>query len=160
MGAWGFLLSALGLLVSIVGFSLTIWQLVRTASATRAAGAAVDRLKLRVATYDAIFEISRARSAIKETQSNARGSDWRRVVESYATTREALLRVRELSPHLDDKQRDKIDDVIEEINRFCDRVESSLQKGAIAFDVAKAIRAIRSHSDFVDRLRITMERSA
>jgi hypothetical protein len=76
VAAWGFGFGVFGTAATIVGFTLTFMQLSRTINATQAAAKAIASVKSRVAAYDAVFEISRATSSLKETERHLKRHSW------------------------------------------------------------------------------------
>ena len=74
-GNWGSLASALGLLVSIIGFSIAVYQTMRSRKAAEAAERAVIETKSILAKNDAIADINVASERIQELRRIFRRGD-------------------------------------------------------------------------------------
>ncbi len=157
VGAWAFLLGVFGTGVTIIGFGITLAQLRRTATNAEAAKRAAEAVKSRVATYDAVFEVSRATAALRETQRHLRIGALESAVDSYVTVREALVRLIELPSPLGGEERARIGAMLSDITVLCDKIEAGLQRGKPP-DVTKAIKSARDHGALMTRLRIVIEK--
>ena len=151
VSAWGLLLGVLGTILTVAGFALTGWQLWKTADATRAAAQAVANIKSRVATYDAVFEISRATSALKETDRHLKKRSWPDAVESYASFRHAVVRLIELPSSLGDEQREELRKMLRSATSSADRLERSVVGSS---DPGGVVRAISNNMKAVEYLAV------
>jgi len=157
VGAWGLILGILGTILTVVGFALTGWQLWRTANATRAAAIAVANIKSRVAAYDAIFEISRATSAMKEIERHLKVHNWPEAVDSYTEFRHALVRLIELPSQITDDFRESLKNIHAIASAFSDRLELSISKGKMPGDVSRSISENRRYVEILARISILLE---
>lgn len=160
VSAWGLLLGLFGTLLTILGFGLTGWQLWRTANATEAAALAVAGIKSRVATYDAIFEVSRAVSALKETDRHLKRHSWVDAVESYGDGRHALVRLTELPSDLNAERLENLSNILSEVVIFSEKIEAALQKSKAPTDVSKMINSNRRFVETLARISIALEKGA
>ena len=88
--AWSFKIGIWGLLVSIVGFTFTLWQLYRTQSVTVATQAAIGKIKRDFQSLDVIVELSNARNEARSTLEKLIGSEWARCATGYSSCRTSL----------------------------------------------------------------------
>lgn len=151
VSALGFLVGIMGIALSLIGFGLTGWQLWRTANATKAAAEAVANIKSRVATYDAVFEISRATSALRETEKYLRKQSWSEAVDSYAVFRHAVVRLSELPSAISNDGRENLKKMLRGATSLSDKLERSVLLGNDPSDVAKAIT---SNKKFMESLTV------
>ncbi|WP_157038988.1 hypothetical protein [Caulobacter segnis] len=158
VSGWSFLAGILGTLLAIIGFPITGWQLWRTANATKAAANAVAAIKSRVATYDAVFEVSRASSALRETDRHLKRHSWAEAVESYSDARHALVRLTELPSNLTADRIQALSDVLSEVAQFSETIELSLQKQKSPGNVSIMINSNRRFSEVLARTSIALER--
>lgn len=160
VSGWGLLLGLFGTVLTVLGFALTGWQLWRTANATEAAALAVAGIKSRVATYDAIFEVSRASSALRETDRHLKRRNWPEAVDSYGDARHALVRLTELPSELDGERVTSLTDVLNEIVDFSERLEAAVLKSKDQGDVSRMINMNRKYVESLTRISIYLERGA
>jgi hypothetical protein len=145
VAGWGYWFGLLGLVVSIVGFGFTIYQLMLTRSAAQAAVIASEQAKKRVASYDMIFELSRASSALEATHGHIRRGDWPEVLQGYSEARLALVRISQFPSALSDDSKRQVGLVSEQIERSCRRVGVNMTKGA---DQSELVRALQANTDY------------
>lgn len=92
LGSGGFALSVAGLLFSVVGFGLTLWQLNRTNSATEAVGKAIVRLRRDLGSLDVLTELRSAAEAAGEAQAHLSNQRWASALLSYNKIRHCLYK--------------------------------------------------------------------
>lgn len=160
VSGWSFLIGIFGTLLTVVGFGLTSWQLWRTANATTAAALAVSGIKSRVAIYDAIFEVSRASSALRETDRHLKRHSWPEAIESYSDARHALVRLTELPSDLAGERVQSLADILAEVTHFSEQIEASNQKGRSPTNVSVMINSNRRFVEVLARISITLEKGA
>jgi hypothetical protein len=157
-GANGIVLSVWGLWISLAGFGITFWQLARTKSAAQAATEALDEVRSRVSTYDAVVETSRAIAFIRETQRHLKVPSWESAVVSYNGARESLVRLIELPSKIAQPDKDNLAVVLADITSLCDRIEAGLLRQRVTVDRGKALRVSKDHEELVLRLGIALQR--
>lgn len=92
-GAAGLFLGLWGLIASLLGFSVTWWQLSKTHGAARAAQRAVGNLKREFRSFDVITELRTAKASAEETRSHIDASRWQEAYGSYNRTRVSLTKM-------------------------------------------------------------------
>jgi hypothetical protein len=100
----GDLASIAGVVISLVGFAVTIWGVIRSKdAATRAEQAAKDtRDKIRL--LDTVVDFSAAISTLEEVKRMHRSNEWALLPERYAAIRKLLISLRTSGPPLTDEQ--------------------------------------------------------
>lgn len=141
ISGWGFILSAVGLLVSIFGFAYTLVQVSLTKKAAEAAKEASDEARTRVAVYDVAAELSRASSALAATRDHIKREDWSAVVEGYADARISLAKISEFPSIVSNISRSNLSDIAGGIERSTRRIASALGKGEGTLDRMKILHA-------------------
>lgn len=156
---WGFWLAILGMIVSIVGFWITIVQLVRTKKATAAVSEEVKRIGFAVSKYDATVETSRAETALQAARKFVKTDDWGQAGESLEMLAKALHTIRELAiPELA-VHVTSIDNVMGHANRLCERLDRSGSTGLSDADKQKTLSSMREHDRTITSMRIALQRS-
>lgn len=134
-------------------------QLARTATATEAATTAVGELKVKLATYNAVVEISRASAALKETDRHLKSGGWSDAMDSYTEARQAMNRLAELPSALEGVKRDQLRSAVSRMAEFCKKLDSAIVSGKPPGGVARAIHQNRDHGDFLARISIHIEQA-
>jgi len=117
---WGDLASALGLLVGLVGFWITIRAALK---AKRAAEDARDR----ISTIDTVSQCSQAMSIMEEIKRLHREEAWAILPDRYATLRGLLVTIRSSDARLSEDQRQILSEVIQYASGVEHRIEKSIQ---------------------------------
>jgi hypothetical protein len=90
----GDLASIAGLVVSIVGFAFTLYNVVKSRTAAEAAEAAARATRKTLSTYDSIAAISAAIAAINDVRRLHRDAQWLLLPDRYSTLRQSLIAIR------------------------------------------------------------------
>jgi hypothetical protein len=150
VAGWGFWAGIVGLVLTIVGFGVTIVQLHKTRSAADAAKAEAKRLQQSIAKYDYVNEATRASTALVNARNYVKSGLWSFVPDSYETVRGSLEALK--SETTDANLIAKIEDVCRFIQNLCDRVERDIQNEVSTVSIAKTISVIREHKLLIDEL--------
>lgn len=89
----GMLLSVSGVVLSLIGFGVTLWQLTRTVLTTVAVQKAVKDLKRSVGSLDIISEVRTAQAASEAAQKALDGSHWAGALEACDRVRVSLAKM-------------------------------------------------------------------
>lgn len=126
VGGIGLIVGLVGILLTVVAFGITIWQLIQTRSASDQVKQAVEALKTRVTTYDVVTELAKATAALKESQRHVANSSWVHVIESITEARISVVMLAELQSSLDQGDRVKLSEISRELENASKRIRSSL----------------------------------
>ena len=83
VGAYGFLLSVFGTVLTLVGLWATYRQAAKAKSSAKEAEAAVKEFKFRADRYDAHRDLSQATYALEMTKRHLNNDAWRDAAETY-----------------------------------------------------------------------------
>jgi hypothetical protein len=159
VAAWSFSISLIGLLVSILGFCVTIFQISRATSAAEAAVGAVKELKARVEIYDVVFDLSRVKSGLEESQRHLHRGNLSDAIESLSSVRSGLVRISEMKSAITQIQKDRMTELIGEISNYQDKIRRAMFKGSSPVDLPKMLSVMSKHYDAVSRVLIHVEGS-
>ncbi|WP_334161953.1 hypothetical protein [Phenylobacterium sp.] len=146
LGALGFVLTAWGVVISVGGFGVTIWQLHRTQNAATAVAAALSGIKRDYGSFEIVTELRTALGAVASTQSHVNGRRWDEALACYNTLRISLIKIIAVQGGLDQQH-----------------LETAKNLLATAVDNARSIQALRSSeveelsTDVVDRNLLDLE---
>lgn len=87
-----FVLGALGLIVSLSGFTIALWQIRRTRTAAESAEEAANKAREAVLYVISVSDLSQASTLIEQIKELHRSHDWRRAVDRYTPLRQLLTR--------------------------------------------------------------------
>lgn len=155
----GFWLAIFGLLISVVGFWVTLAQLARTRRATTAVSAEVARIQFAVSRYDATIEASRAEALLLSVRKAIKAADWDQVsdaVEAFARSLHTLhaLKVAQISIHQTD-----LEGAMAHANRLCERLDKAGRSGLPETETIKTLTSMRENGLLLTSIRIALGRS-
>lgn len=155
----GLVLSLLGFPPTIVGLYWTYKEAKAAVGAAEAASSAVENVKVKLAQYDAFKDLSLAAYAIKTANQHLDRAAWTNIVQSYEDAREAIIRIAISVPDLHSQQRLELNNMAEQMRRFCDKVDKAKLGKAQYPEVDKAKSVIRKNYGIVaDVQRFLVER--
>jgi hypothetical protein len=149
VGAWGLILSAVGLLVSLGGFWVTIAQLRRTKRATEAVEGEVRLLKNRMATFDYASECVRAAKSLEHAIQLLRSKNWEDAAIRLLEGQGILNRIA-MSQEGSSESRDLARDTSEQLLIAVRELEDAFDK-AIDFDPRDLTFSLRKQINSLDR---------
>lgn len=105
--------SVAGLVIAICGFAVAIWQIRRTRTAAESAEVAATAARDEIFSVTTLLDLSQASMQIEHLKELHRNEEWRRAADRYTPLRQILIRAKSWLP---EEKRDKIDDVISQLN--------------------------------------------
>ncbi|WP_156389216.1 hypothetical protein [Brevundimonas sp. Root1423] len=112
VGAYGFFIGLWGLVISVAGFFITWWQLVKTQSAASAAANAIVRLKKEFGSFDVVTELRTAKAAAEDAEAHVGASRWADASSAYSRARASLTKMVSVKDGLASEQADIARDFI------------------------------------------------
>ena len=125
LGDAGNIASIVGLLVSLVGLDIAIWQLARLRGETRAAREAAEETRRAVARDLAISDISRINERVQALIEMHRRGEWNRALDTYPSIRKGLIDIRSRYPGLLGDDSERIREWISQIQNIQLNVEAT-----------------------------------
>jgi hypothetical protein len=121
--------SIAGVLISTIGFVVTIANVVRTKAAAVKAEEASSAVHRQIREFESVFDFSTAISALEEIKRLHRQNAWHVLPDRYAALRKTLLSLRANMPSLPEKDKTIIQDALVNLRDIERRVERSLSAG-------------------------------
>jgi hypothetical protein len=124
----GDIASILGLLIALIGFAITIWNVRASKAAAIRAEEAANQARRAIHFFDVVAEISTAIPAMEEIRRLHRDAAWRILPDRYSGLRKSLITIRGSSIELTADQRSRIQAAITYLANLERRVEISLER--------------------------------
>jgi ABC-type phosphate transport system auxiliary subunit len=105
IGSWA---SIVGVVVSVGGLAIALWQLHKLRGETRAARDAAEETRRAVGRDLAIADVSRLSQQTQSLKEMHRDMEWRRALDQYPGIRRGLIAIINRHPGLTDSQSEKI----------------------------------------------------
>src|SRR5579859_3267226 len=128
--------SIAGVVISIIGFIVTVWGVWKTRSAADRAEAAAKNAVKSIRMFDAVADFSTAVSVMEEIKRLHRQNASEVILDRYASLKKLLITAREMNANLSDEQKGIITGLVNNLSGMERSVESARSKGK-NLDVAK-----------------------
>jgi hypothetical protein len=123
----GDLASLAGVLIALVGFAITIWNVKASKAAALRAEDAANEARRAIRFFDVVAEVSSAIAAMEEIRRLHRGRAWPALPDRYSTLRKSLITIK-CSSDLTEEQQARIQGAIKYLADLERRVESGLDQ--------------------------------
>jgi hypothetical protein len=141
----GDIASILGLLVALIGFAVTIWNVRASKAAALRAEQAANEARRAIRFFDVIAEISTAIAAMEEIRRLHRDAAWPILPDRYIALRKSLFSIRRSGLDLSDDQQVLLQAAIKFLADIERRVDSALEQGQPPDRVARWNQAASTH---------------
>jgi hypothetical protein len=155
VSAWA---SIVGVVISIAGFALTLWQLRKTRTAARAASEAATQARDAIELYDAAVDLGSAITTLEEVKRLYRAQVFAVVPDRYSAVRRLIVAVRAAATTLSDAERIMLQGVIQQLAQLEREVEDALGTPRPNIDVAKHNAIVGRHIDSLAAVAATLRR--
>ena len=121
--------SFVGVIIAFIGFSITIYNVIRSKRAANRAEKAANQALESVRHIDAVQKLSSAIAIVEEMQRLNRAKDWKVLLDRHSTFRNLLIEVRGSADNLSEEHKANILDGINHSGAISYKVEVALAKG-------------------------------
>lgn len=153
LGDWA---SILGLTVGIVGFVVTIWNVIKSKRAALSAERAAQLAQNAVNRSHAIQDLSAAVAMLGEIERLQRERFWSLVPGRYAALKLLLISVRGSTPSLTPRQRSVLQNTIVEATELKQKIERSRTSDVEQLDPAALNETVTRHADKLYELLVSI----
>src|SRR5688572_25452908 len=126
-------LNEIDVLLSLIGFGFTWWQLLRTRRSAEAARTAATHAVAAVAHFDTVADIASAQAGLREIQVALRGQRYETALLRAQTIRELLHRLRSRPGFEDEARQVSIQSMVMSLRKLQDAMEQRLAEPEKAF---------------------------
>lgn len=154
----GDLASVAGLLISVTGFLATLIGVVRSKRAAERAERAAREARDGIRLFDTVVDFSDTIAILDGIKLAHREGRWDGLPDRYATTREALIRLRAVPGQLSDEHLDVVQTALSNLRRLEHVVETALLSRA-PLDAAAINSTLSGDIDRLYRVLVDLKRS-
>jgi hypothetical protein len=116
------------LIISIIGFSATLWNVIRSKRAAEQAEQAVQKMRGYLAQIDTVSQSSSAIAIMDEVKRLRRAEAWIVLPDRYSALRSSLILIRNITPNLSDEQKSQIQSAIQHSSSIEMDIEELISK--------------------------------
>lgn len=146
------------MVLTIVGFGISLIQLAKAKGAATAVKDEVERIRDSLSKYDAAQDIAKAGYALNATRRYLSNGSWQDVTDSYEDVRRGLVQVKGSGHVTDQELLLQISTASEHIEKLCARIERALEKPPVSIDVSKTRGMLRRHDELIAAITSSIQR--
>jgi hypothetical protein len=154
---WGDAASVLGVLISLIGFTVTLVNLWRSRSAAKQVADAVGAMRRQLSLQSAAVDLTALMGDIEEIKLLHRFGAWDAMPMRYSSIRRRLFSVKGSMPNLTKSQKASIQGVIEQFHDIEGIVETALARKEAPKDVAGLNRLAAEQSDKLTSILVVVQ---
>ena len=149
---WGSTASAVGLLVSVGGFSFAIRQIVKTRGSVEAAEKATMETRDVLARNLTIDDLTRASLRLQQVKDLHLANEWHRALDRYHDISTTLADIRSRHPSLGDEDKTKIQEAVTQLAELDRAVRDSIRAGSEPDDLSRRDSALTTAQTLLNDL--------
>ena len=123
----GDLASLLGVLISVIGFAVTMHGIRKSKTAAEGATLAAQAARDSLTRFESVVDFTAAISTLEEIKRAHRRRDWQLLPDRYSSIRKTLIVLRTSQVHASDFQRTVIQQALQNLSTVEKAVEAGLQ---------------------------------
>lgn len=124
---WGDVASVAGLVVALIGFSVTIWTVLKSKTAAQQAKDATDELRERIRGINTISDVAEAVATMEELKRLHRAEVWPIALDRYTVLKRLLIRIHAQHRGLSNERKAVLTGAITQFTRIEKKIERSVQ---------------------------------
>lgn len=132
---WSMRVASFGILLTIAGFGVTIFQLIKTSSSAKAAENAVLKLKRDLASFDVSGQLREGRVLAEQAKTRLLDNNWQYGLSNCERVRTILAGLSSAQRHLADSDFEMVKDHLAVIQDACQNLESKMTSSGFDLDV-------------------------
>jgi hypothetical protein len=149
---WGYRLTSVGFVITLMGFAVTIFQTVRAVNAAEAAQNSVKRLREALGSFDIIGMLGGAESTVQEGLTNVGSQSWEALLGCFNRLNTALSKLIAAPNYLDDLSLETAKNLKGRIVDACMALRKSQTESVDTLDVDILEQNLRDLEDFLIKL--------
>ncbi|WP_294190319.1 hypothetical protein [uncultured Sphingomonas sp.] len=155
----GFAIGVIGTLLGLLGIGLTLWQLKAIKSETEAARKAINSVQLRVASFDAAQECTKAKELVLGIRVSLKEQDWHQILVLYEDLIQRFLNLSHSTSSIGEADRKILIKYTEEMAKMCDAIRRRVAEAQDTIFLRGQDRALRNFADVITKVSFSVTRS-
>jgi hypothetical protein len=149
---WGDIASVVGVFISLIGFAITIWNVIRSKNAAQKAREAVDNVRETILRSDTIVDFSAVITTMEEIKRLHRTGNWIILPDRYSSLKRKLVKIRSTNPDLSDDYKTALQNAIQHFSNIEQKVERALASKKSPPNVAKLNEIVSAQLDTLNEV--------
>jgi hypothetical protein len=154
----GFAIGVTGTLLGLAGIALTLWQLRAIKSETEAASRAINSVQVKVASFDAAQECTKAGELVRIIRASLKDQDWQQVLDTYQDLIQRFLNISHSTSSVEHIDRQLLIKYTEEMAKMCDAIRRRIAENENTIVLRGQDRALRNFADIITKVSFSVTR--
>lgn len=159
VGGVGLIITALGFVVTLWALGLTYQQLLKTKNSVDSANEATAELRRRLAGQNAVVQAAYAETQLKTAQRELRANNWPAALDAIDALRELLLLLNRRADHISVDLREELIPLLKDLSDFGAYLEKPRETIPDA-QRTKMAKSFRNLSNVVTNIRAHLEENS
>ena len=154
LGFAGSIASLVGLVITVVGFFITIWNVRKSRTAAQQAREASLKVREDIRKIDTVSDLSSAISIMHEIKRLHRANEWIILPDRYSTLKKLLISIKVANPDLSETKKKSIQATIQQMTNIDKQIEKVVDGQEADVDVPKLNAIITKQVDRLEEVLI------
>lgn len=146
--------SFLGLIVTTIGFSITIISVLNSKSAAQRAESAAKEALEGVRYFDTIEAISKSITVLEEIQRLNRTDEWKILLDRHTTFRNMITAIKSGNVTLNDEQKSILQSSLQHSSNISHKIEGHLEKNQTPSGIARMNKILSEQTEKLGSLLV------
>jgi len=142
--SWGNVASVAGLLISLIGFIITIFVSLRAKRAAELASLAAEQAKAKILKQGTLFNFSSALAVMEDLVRLNRDKDWESILDRHSELGRILVELKDGSEGLSEEQLAIIQGCVQQLKIIENQIENHFSAGKPEPDIARMNRIVKN----------------
>jgi cell division protein FtsX len=153
----GDIASVIGILISLIGFFITIWNVIKSRKAAQKAEEIVQKVREDISKIETIEEFSKAIATIDEIKRLNRDGAWPILPERYSALRKSLISIKISNPNMPENDKVILSNALRHTSNMEDQIEKFIIDKSLSVDISKFNKIISQQGDRLTEILVSLK---
>ncbi len=153
----GDIASLIGIIISLVGFFITIWNVIQSRKAAQNAGEIASKVREDISKIETIEEFSRAIATIDEIKRLNRDGAWSILPERYSALRKSLISIKTSNPNMPENDKVILSNALRHTSNIEDQIENFITDKSLLINIPKFNKIISQQGDRLTEILVSLK---
>jgi cell division protein FtsX len=153
----GDIASVIGIIISLVGFFITIWNVIQTRKAAQKAEEIGRKVREDISKIETIEEFSKAIATIDEIKRLNRDGAWSILPERYSSLRKSLISIKNSNPNMPENDKVILSNALRHTSNIEDQIEQFIVNKSLQIDIPKFNKIISQQGDRLTEILVSLK---
>jgi hypothetical protein len=153
----GDIASVIGIIISLIGFFITIWNVIQSRKAAQKAEEIAHKVREDISKIETIEEFSKAIATIDEIKRLNRDEAWSILPERYSALRKSLISIKNSNPNMPYNDKVILSNALRHTSNIEDQIEQFIVNKLLPIDIPKFNKIISQQGDRLTEILVSIK---